>query len=141
MACQAEVIWVYISTSSIGLAVMGSQIVSLLGIKKRVGPRSHVTHSEQSNWFTSSASFNINPSITGKSESPKEGAHQVGSMQQLLALKPYNHCSPDAAKMVHMAHAGSPYSLINTLSHTGMHRDQLSTYKETARFTHSLLLS
>ena len=92
---------------------MGSQFVSLLGIKKRVGPRSHVTHSEQSNWLTSSALFNINPSITGKSESPKEGAHQ-----QLLALKPYNHCSPDAAKMAHVAHAGSPYSLIYTLSYT-----------------------
>ena len=98
---------------------MGSQIVSLLGIKKWVGPRSHVTHSEQSNWLTSSASFNRNPSITGKSESPKEGAHHVGPMQQLLALKPYNHYySPDAAKMAHMAHAGRQYSLIYTLSHT-----------------------
>ena len=66
---------IHINLKYQAIAVMGSQIVSLLGIKKRVGPRSHVTHSEQSNWLTSSASFNINPSITGKSESPKEGAH------------------------------------------------------------------
>ena len=111
-------IGIHINLKYQAIAVMGSQIVSLLGIKKWVGPRSHVTHSEQSNWLTSSASFNRNPSITGKSESPKEGAHHVGPMQQLLALKPYNHYSPDAAKMAHMAHAGRQYSLIYTLSHT-----------------------
>ena len=36
-------------------------------------------------------------------------------MQQLLALKPYNHYSPDAVKT---AHAVSPYSLTYALSHT-----------------------
>ena len=91
---------------------MGSQIVSLLDIKKRVGPRSHVTHSEQSNHLPS---FNIKP---WESQSPKEGPHQVGPMQQLLAMKPYNHYSPDAVKMAHVAHAVSPYSLTYTLSHT-----------------------
>ena len=91
--------YTYISTSSIGLVVMGSQIVSLL--RHQEAGRAKIPCNSQ--WtIKSSASFNIKP---WESQSPKEGPHQV--MQQLLALKPYNHYSPDAVKMAHVAHAAS----------------------------------